>query len=112
MIKKNINFYVICGIVFLGSFFISSYFQVDSLLREISKIPSVGALFVALFQLFRDEAAFEKQRALQADQQYFQIGATSHMANVAFDKHAAFSEEYIAQVNENCQNPYPGRTNS
>lgn len=99
MIKAN-KIYFICLTVFLASLIIAISFPAESVLREIGRLPGIAALFVAIFQLVRDNAAFEKQRTLQENQQYFQLGTTSHMANVAFDKHVAFSEEYIAEVNK------------
>ena len=33
-------------------------------------------------------------------QQLFDLGVTSHMANVAFDKHVEFSEKYISTMQE------------
>jgi hypothetical protein len=37
---------------------------------------------------------------LQRDDQQFQVGVTSHMANVVFDKHVVFCEEYMAKVRQ------------
>jgi hypothetical protein len=71
---------------------------VGSALREIASIPAIAALVGALFTIFRDEAAFEKQQFLQRQQETFSLGTTSHMANVAFDKHVEFCEKYMAEV--------------
>jgi hypothetical protein len=60
--------------------------------------PGVLSLFGVIYQLVRDEAAYVKQLALQSNQQRFDLGVTSHMANVAFDKHAIFCEEYVAEL--------------
>jgi hypothetical protein len=64
----------------------------------IAAIPGVGSLIAALYQLLRDQANYEKQMALQRQQQFFNLAVTSHMANVAFDKHVEFCEKYIAEV--------------
>jgi hypothetical protein len=55
-------------------------------------------LVVALLQLVRDDAAFQKQQFLQRQQESFSLGTTSHMANLAFDKHVEFCEKYMAEV--------------
>jgi hypothetical protein len=43
--------------------------------------------------------AHERAIELKHQDQFFTVGVTSHMAMVAFDKHAAFCEEYVARVN-------------
>ena len=62
--------------------------------------PAVGSLIYALYQILRDEAAFEKKKYLQYQQQIFNLGSTSHMANVVFDKHVEFVEHYIEEVDK------------
>lgn len=62
--------------------------------------PGVGALFGVLMQIARDSAQFERQKYLQSDQQIFSLGANSHMANAAFDKHVEFCEAYMSEVHE------------
>ena len=72
----------------------------DNIFRGITATPAVGALFIALYQIFREQAAYEKQLELQRQQQIFNLSVTSHMANVAFDKHVDFCERYIKKMNE------------
>ena len=55
-------------------------------------------MLAALYQIFRDQANFERQSYLLHQQQLFNLGATSHMANVAFDKHVEFCEKYMNEV--------------
>lgn len=69
-------------------------------LKSLSAIPLVGSLVGALWQVLRDQAAHERQLLLQDSQNRFSIGATSHMAAVAFDKHVQFCEEYVAEVHK------------
>jgi hypothetical protein len=64
----------------------------------VATLPGVGALFWALFQLMRDDAEHQRQRALQHAQQQFDLGVTSHMADVAFDKHVQFCEAYAKEL--------------
>lgn len=69
-------------------------------IQSIAAIPLVGSLMAALFQILRDQAAYERDLAKQDAQNRFSLGASSHMANVAFDKHVLFSEEYVAEIHE------------
>lgn len=73
------------------------YWGASELIKELAGIPLVGALVAALFQIIRDENAHERSELLMRYQNSFAMGATSHMANVAFDKHVQFSEEYIKE---------------
>lgn len=61
-------------------------------------LPAVGSLGLALWQIFRDEIAYEHQIELKRREEFFNLSVTSHMATVAFDKYAAFCEAYVARV--------------
>lgn len=92
--------YVALGIVFLLSVLVSIFIPTSAILHDISAVPAIMALIGAVYQIFRDQAAFEKQLLLQQKQNQFTLGAASHMANVAFDKHVEFCEEYISEMHE------------
>ncbi len=68
------------------------------IIRSLATIPAVGALAGALLQVFRDQAAHEKALLIVETQNRFALGASSHMANIAFDKHVQFCEEYVAEM--------------
>jgi hypothetical protein len=70
------------------------------LLRGIIAAPGVTALLAALFQLMRDEADHEKRLDAQRREFQFTLGAASHMANAAFDKHADFCEKYMKELHD------------
>lgn len=72
--------------------------SVNDSLQIFASLPAVGALFAALLQIFRDEASHEKALLQITAQNSFSLGATSHMANVAFDKHSEFCESYISEM--------------
>ena len=57
-------------------------------------------MLTILYQLIRDEAAFEHNLKIQNQQQSFGLGATSHMANKVFDKHVEFCEKYLVEVHK------------
>jgi len=95
--KKIYKFF---GIIFILSLLLSLCFPVDKLFKGVALTPAIGALIASIFQLLRDQTQFEKSRYLQQQTHIFNIGATSHMANVAFDKHVEFCEEYMKEVHE------------
>jgi hypothetical protein len=72
-------------------------------MREAAGIPGVLGLIGILYQLLRDEAQHQRNLLRQHDQQLFDLGATSHMANVAFDKHVVFCEEYVFEMHATIQ---------
>jgi hypothetical protein len=92
--------YVVLAAVFVGFASLAYVLPADSILAAVAGNVGVVALVGALFQLFRDQAAHEKQVWMSRDNQQFQIGVTSHMSNVVFDKHVAFCEAYMAKVRE------------
>jgi hypothetical protein len=71
-----------------------------AVVSEVASLPAVAALFAALYQLARDRIAYDRAVQLEEARNFFTIGATSHMANVAFDKHVAFCQEYTDAVNQ------------
>lgn len=69
-------------------------------IQLLAGIPLVGSVVAALFQIMRDQAAHERALLILAAQNRFSLGASSHMANVAFDKHVQFSEEYAQEAHK------------
>ncbi|MBC8180016.1 hypothetical protein H8E88_02720 [candidate division KSB1 bacterium] len=90
--------YISLGIIFLISFGVSFFLPTGEVFKGIITIPGVLALIGALYQIFRDQANFDRQSYLVSQQQLFNLGASSHMANVAFDKHVEFCEKYMKEV--------------
>lgn len=84
--------------VFFASLTATILLPVGELGRALAALPAVGAVFGALFQLFRDQLAHDRALLLQEAQNSFSVGATSHMANVAFDKYTLFCEEYVQEI--------------
>ena len=91
--------YLFLSVVFIISLAVSLWLS-DELFKGIATTPAIGALFAAIYQILRDHAAYEKEKELLQKQQFFSLGITSHMAEVAFDKHVQFCEQYIAEVHE------------
>jgi hypothetical protein len=93
--------YLALGLLFVASLilrFLSPVGGPGRVVRELSGVPALGALFGTLVQLIRDTIAHERSLMTQQLQNSFSIGATSHMAIVAFDKHVAFSEDYVSAM--------------
>lgn len=61
-------------------------------------MPAVGAMFAAIFQLVRDDAAHGRKKEILLKEQHYSLAASSHMANVVFDKQVEFSDKYTAEV--------------
>ncbi|MEH6470327.1 MAG: hypothetical protein V7752_03680 [Halopseudomonas sp.] len=101
--KHNTMSYIILLSVFILSFFAVVFFPVSEIYKGAMATPGAFALIGALFQLTRDHATHEKQLEIQRKQQFFTLGSASHMASIAFDKHAEFCEKYMDEVIE-CTN--------
>ena len=98
--KRRIAKYALLGVIFLLSMAATFAIQATDSLKALLAAPGVASLFFALFQISRDQSEFERAQHLQSDQQIFALGANSHMAELAFDKHAAFCERYMAELHE------------
>ena len=79
---------------------ITFFAPISEVYKGVATLPSVGGLILALFQLIRDHSAHQRKLDLQYEQQIFNLGATSHMANTVFDKHVEFCEKYLAEVHQ------------
>ena len=92
--------YIVLAIVFALSLGTALLLPTAEILRWISGAPALIALIGVVLQIFRDHAQHEKALVVQRDQQHFVLGVTSHMADVAFDRHVEFCEKYITQMQE------------
>lgn len=99
-VRHSWKVYVVAAIVAVVSFVAASILAATEILRGIISLPGVGALFAVLYQIVRDQAAHERALELQRKQQLFNLGIASHMANVAFDKHVQFCEQYISRMQQ------------
>jgi len=90
---------VILITVFILSLLIA-IMQSDPLFKGISTIPALLSLIGFLWQYVRDEVAYENNRRLQNEQNQFNLVATSHMANIVFEKQVAFCEEYVVTLDQ------------
>jgi len=100
MSHQSLKVYLVAVFVFVLSFIIAWTLPTTDLLQALYSIPGVFALCGIVFQAIRDQAAHERRLQLQNNEQGFTLGAASHMANVAFDKHTQFCEQYLAKMSE------------
>jgi hypothetical protein len=91
--------YVALGILFFISVIVYVLSPVGAI-QNIAAIPTIGALCAALFVILRDRIAYERAMFTLEVQNSFAIGAMSHLANVAFDKHVLFCEEYVEEMSK------------
>ena len=64
----------------------------------VSTLGATTALAGALFHMLRDKANHDRTLFIADANNKFSLGSSSHMANVAFDKHVLFCEEYVAEM--------------
>lgn len=102
---KNINWYVyvLCFIIFLVSSVAAFILTTNEILKGILTFPGVGALFFALYQILRDSEDYRKKVELKNKEQDFILGTATHMADVVYDKHVLFCEDYIKRAKEGIQ---------
>ena len=90
--------YLVFVLFFLGSLVGVALLPSRSTLQHVVALPAFGAFFAALLKIFLDLLAHDRALLLLEAQNAFSIGATSHMAIVAFDKHVTFCEEYLGEM--------------
>ena len=100
IIKQKRKTYLGFLMVFLASFCTALFLPVNDIFKGIASVPAIGALIGTVYQILKDQAAFDRQLDLQRKQQLYNLAVTSHMANVAFDKHVEFCEKYMREVHE------------
>jgi len=95
---QRLRTYLGIGGIFALSAILLIQFRDDSIMRLIAGIPFAGSLVSALLQFLRDQVAYERSLLMQDANHRFVLGVSSHMANVAFDKHVEFSEAYLTEA--------------
>ncbi|MFI5089769.1 MAG: hypothetical protein ACHP7P_06900 [Terriglobales bacterium] len=89
--------YIILAVIFVASL-VLVWVSPGGWVGQLAGVPAVAALFGALFKVFMDHLAHQRAVFLLEAQNAFSMGATSHMANVAFEKHVGFCEEYVQEM--------------
>lgn len=91
------RYYLLFAVV-LATVLIAWLLPHGELLQTLASIPLFGALTAVAVEILRDQAKRKHDAELASSQHRFALAAGSHMASTAFDKHVAFSEEYVAEV--------------
>jgi hypothetical protein len=94
--KIYLMLFLVITISFIGAWTL----PVKDAFKGISTLPGIGALLAIIYQILRDQINFEREKEIQRKEHFFNLSVTSHMANIAFDKHVQFCEKYIKQMHE------------
>jgi hypothetical protein len=94
-LKLSWKVYLLLVLVAVGSATASALLNLSEFMKSLFNLPVIGALSGMIVQIFRDQAAHERNILMQQKQQDYSLAVTSHMANVIFDKHVEFCEAYI-----------------
>lgn len=90
--------YLVLVAVFACAALLTWILRSTGIWQDLAGTTGAVSLILAMYQLVRDEAAHIKRVALQHDQQHFDLGITSHMADVAFDRHVALCDEFVGEL--------------
>lgn len=100
--KKNLV-YIVSVIVFAVSVLVSYFLQTNEFWKSILAIPAAGSLISILYKIWRDDLSHQRLVEIENKKQDFALATASHMAQVAYDKHVLFCEEYIERVQQGRQ---------
>ena len=98
--KFNWKVYLAIGVVATISILVVAFLPVGSISEIFIASPIALSLCAAVFQIIRDDAAYQKQIELNRTERLHALSVSSHMAIKAFDKHAEFAERYMGEVKE------------
>jgi hypothetical protein len=98
--RREWKTYAGCLIVFALSFSAALLLPVGITIKGILAFPGAAALLPIIYKLWREEVAHERAIQLQELKDASAFATASHMAKVAYDKHALFCEEYLEIVND------------
>ena len=98
--KREWKVYIGCLIVFVLSFAATLILPVGVIAKGFLAFPGAAALLPMIYKLWREEVAHERAIQLQELKDASAFATASHMAKLAYDKHAFFCEEYLEAVND------------
>jgi hypothetical protein len=100
ILTREWKVYVGCLIVFGLSFAATLILPVGVIAKGILAFPGAAALLPIIYKLWREEVAHQRAIQLQELKDASAFATASHMAKLAYDKHALFCEEYLEVVND------------
>lgn len=101
-VKRSAIYWWSAG-VFVASVATASLLPATDFFKDLASIPAFGALTAAVWKMWREEVEHERALSLKHLEHDFTLTTASHMAEVAYDKHVLFCEEYVARTNEGLQ---------
>lgn len=84
--------------VVLATVVIAVLLRHGELVQTLATIPLFATLTAVAVEVLREQARRQHESTQVEAERRFLLGASSHMAATAFDKHVAFCEEYVAEV--------------
>lgn len=93
--KRNLKTYIFIFVIACLSFVCVIFLPIPEFGKNVMTSPLAVALIAALYKIIMDDARFQKERFLKQEDRIHALSISSHMAAVAFDKHAEFSEKYL-----------------
>ena len=100
ILMREWKVYVGCLIVFVLSLVATLILPVGLIAKGILAFPGAAALLPIVYKLWREEVAHERAIQLQELKDASAFATASHMAKLAYDKHALFCEDYLEVVND------------
>lgn len=100
MTQQTNKTYLYLMIAFAVSLITALVLPLNDIFKGIASLPAIGALISIIYQILKDQAAFERQLKLQRKQQFYNTAVTSNIANIAFNKHIEFCEKYMTELRE------------
>jgi hypothetical protein len=91
--------YLVSALVSFISFLLAYLLPIEQIFRGFVAIPGTLALCATIYKAWKDEY-------MQNKQQDFILGTASHMAEVAYDRHVLFCEEYVERLQRGLQEIY------
>lgn len=90
--------YIGYALVFIVSIALPHLLPPTDLTNYAATATATIALTAGIFQMLRDQAIHDRTLLLTEASNRFSLGVSSHMANIAFDKHILFCEAYVAEM--------------
>lgn len=84
--------------VLLATVVVAALLPHGELIQTLAAVPLFATLTAVAVEILREQARRQHEASLAEADRQFVLGASSHMAATAFDKHVAFCEEYISEV--------------
>jgi hypothetical protein len=103
---KTKNIYIWIIIIAFALLSAAVFFKDNVFVANLLSLLATGGIASFFYQIYHHARAEEHEREMQEKRDMFELGASSHMANTAFNKHLKFCEEYIKCVDDGISSLY------